>query len=375
MAMGSTRGGRKPPTPKKRGLAAWIDQKWMKYKFNAKARIEVYASLGNYVQAGWPLTGAISQNYVIASRDGKCPNDPIAIVMDDWRRRMVGGMPFSEAIAPWVPENERVIVSSSEDSDLPKAVTNLQRIFSAKAQVRNAIFGSLSYPLFLVILCLGFIVFFRLFVVPSFADILPRSKWGYAPSILANFGDFLIDFGPLLLLLGAVLIGTVSWSLPNWTGKMRSKFDRLPPWSIYKIYQGASFMLMLSAMRAAGETDYGALTVMLKSASPWLKSQLEMPRRLTADGKPIGIALYITKTDFPDEKTVLNLRSYAALPNFAEVLEITGEKWLKDAVTKISKQMVFLNYFSLFMVAFTILGFLGTITSLAVQLISSPNTF
>ncbi len=377
MAVSNIGAGRRPTSSprkrSKRGFAAWIDKTWMKYQFNAKTRIEVYANLGNYVQAGWALSEAISQNHLIASRDGKRPNDPVALVMDDWRRRMVGGMSFSQAIMPWVPENERVIVASSEDSDLPRAVKNLKRIYGARTMVRSAIIGNMAYPTFLTILCIGFIVFFRLFVVPSFADILPRSKWGTAPSILADIGDFLIDFGPLLILSAGALIALVVWSMPNWVGKTRQKFDRFAPWSVYKVYQGASFMLMLSAMRAAGETDYGALSVMLKSASPWLKSQLEGPRLLTADGKPVGVALYMSKMEFPDEKTVLDLRSYAALPNFAEVLEVTGEKWLEDAISRIAKQMVVFKYFALFMVAFTILGFLGTITSLAVQLISTPS--
>lgn len=373
MAPSNIRSGARPARRvKKRGLSAWIDRHWMKYQFNAKARIEVYSNLGNYVQAGWGLTEAISQNHLIASRDGKRPNDPIALVMDAWRQGMLGGMSFSQTIKPWVPENERVIVASSEDSDLPKAVKNLKRIYGAKTMVRGAIIGNLSYPLFLIVLCIAFIIFFRLFVVPSFADILPRAKWGFAPSILANIGDFFLDFGVLLLIAGGLFAMLVSWSMPNWVGKTRTKFDRIAPWSVYKVYQGASFMLMLAAMRAAGETDYGALTVMLKTASPWLKSQLEQPRLLTSDGKPIGVALYLCKIDFPDEKTVLDLRSYASLPNFADVLEATGEKWLEDAVTRIARQMVIFKYFSLFLVAFTILGFLGTITSLAVQLISAP---
>ncbi len=67
----------------------------------------------------------------------------------------------------------------------------------------------------------------------------------------------------------------IIFTLPYWTGKIRSKFDLIPPWSIYRSVIGCGFLLSLSSLITAGIPTPEAIRIISRNASPWQEESVE----------------------------------------------------------------------------------------------------
>jgi type II secretory pathway component PulF len=60
------------------------------------------------------------------------------------------------------------------------------------------------------------------------------------------------------------------WSIPRWTGGIRSFFDKIPPWSIYRDRQSAAFIAVLGGLLASGMEVDKALQRIERGSSSWM---------------------------------------------------------------------------------------------------------
>ncbi|MDY1055469.1 type II secretion system F family protein, partial [Pseudomonas aeruginosa] len=100
--------------------------------------------------------------------------------------------------------------------------------------------------------------------------------------------------GPGIYVLVAVITLTVVVivTLPTYRWKGRVWLDRtLPPWSIYRMLQGTTFLLNMAVMLNAGIRPYDSLASMIKISPPWLKQRLEAARYGVGLGQNLGVAL------------------------------------------------------------------------------------
>ena len=93
--------------------------------------------------------------------------------------------------------------------------------------------------------------------------------------------------------LSALIILVVAiywWSIPRWTGRVRSAFDKIPPWSTYRDRQAASFLGTLGGLLNAGMELDAALVRIERGADPWLKWHVKQIRKrlLRAGHNPIS---------------------------------------------------------------------------------------
>ena len=110
-------------------------------------------------------------------------------------------------------------------------------------------------------------------------------------------------------------------SMPYWRGKIRKHFDSFPPWSIYKTVFGCGFLLSLSALMQSGVPAPEAIRIIMRTANPWYKERLSAIRfRLLNGDINLGEALYSTQYMFPSKQMIMDLRSYAALGGFDDIL-------------------------------------------------------
>ena len=129
--------------------------------------------------------------------------------------------------------------------------------------------------------------------------------------------------------ISIALIGTavlIYATLDLWTGWVRNKFDRLPPWSIYRMWNGIGFMLALAGFSEAGEQVNKSVWRMQNQSSPWLRERLSAIHDWLSEVN-IGEAMERAGHDFPDRGLIGELRAYADQKGFAAML------------TKISYQM------------------------------------
>lgn len=312
---------------------------FVKAQFGSKERGRLYRKLVAFLRNGVSLTNALRIMWNHATDDGKKPNQPMAIVLRELSDKVANGQTFGRAIAGWVPEGDRIVIEAGEKAgSLDTAIENALFIHEGSKKIKSTIIGGLAYPVILVFVALGFMVMFGVKIVPAFAEVLPREQWTGTAANMAMISDFVQSWLLPSCLGVACLLAVILWSLPRWTGPMRAKFDQYPPWSIYRLNAGAGFMLSVAALVKAGVQIPEVLRIVGKGAQPWYRERVMGALRYVSNGINMGDALYRTKLGFPDVDTVKDLRSYAELDGFEEILEVLGRQWMEESVSKIQAQ-------------------------------------
>ena len=145
-------------------------------------------------------------------------------------------MSFSEATKGWVTPDETLLLTSGNMSSLLVSLENGGRVIDGINRIKRAMLSALTYPLFLLLLTFCIIIMVGIYLVPPLGEAAGNDVvWrGVAASLIA-VSDFADKYW---YIFAAVIWGvglTVWLSLPIWTGKLRTLFDKFPPWSIYKL--------------------------------------------------------------------------------------------------------------------------------------------
>lgn len=345
-------------------MASSFERWFTRIQFGAKTRTRVYRKLNKFLSNNVSLVQALDIMYGHASQDGKKPKNVQAVVIDAWRRQVRNGKPFGKAIQGWVPDSDRLVIEGGEIAgNLPVAIDKAVMISGSSKKIRNTLAGGLAYPVVLVGVAIGFMVMFGTQVIPAFEEILPRENWTGVGAQMAVMSDFVNVFlFPTLAALG-VLIAAIIYSLPRWTGKTRTRFDKMPPWSLYRLIIGSGFMLTVAGMIKSGIPIPTILSMLQRGASPWYAEKLSRTLYHVNNGHNLGEALHRTGFEFPDGETVQDLRSFASLNKFDETLEKLGTEWLDESVAKVAAQTGILRN-----IGFIILG--GVFAWIAVGIFS-----
>lgn len=313
------------------------------FAFNAKMRLDIYKKLASYMITGFPLPEAINLLYQDASNDGKKPTNPNAYVLNIVRQKINNGIGFGEAISDWVPSIDATMLIAGEKGDISVALKDCVGVYQKKKAINGAIWAGVAGPCFLLILVFGFMLTFAWKIIPPFSDVYPMQKWTGLPKYVADTSLGIANNIPLIigLLIGIFVI--IMWSIPNWTGKLRVYFDNIPPWSLYRIYSGAGFMLVYASMTGVGFKPTEILDILGSTGSKWMKERMLGARKYVEDGKNIGDALILTELQFPDKKTVRDIRAYNKMEGFEENLRDVANEWIITAEENVKKNSNVLN--------------------------------
>lgn len=331
-------------------------------------RFRIYDKIGSSIYAGETLIEALQHIHEFITKDGEKPDTRQARVIRKWIPMAMGGETIDVIVRDYAPDSEVSMLATGAEAKLPDAISDLINVSGSMNRMTSGIGKAIMYPVSYALASSAFVIVFAVYLAPQFYISLPFDKWETEPALMVYVGTFLADFWYLVLLIIAAAAVLIMWSLPNWTGPWRKKFDRLPPWSFYKMYYGASFMLMLSALRAIGKTDQEVIDTMLVYASPWLRERLLGADYYIKGGLDIGTALSKSDFDFPDAETIIDLRSRAKKTGFPEFLRKTSERWLTKAEKRIEMQASTLKIVGMLMFALVIVGFMMAINSIQGQM-------
>lgn len=342
-----------------------------KLQFNSTARIRVYKKLANYITAGVSLDDALSSIYQHASDDGAKPNRPVALVVNEWRMAVSNGEALGAAIRGYVPEGDKVLIEGGEQAGLSESLLDCIKIQLAKKKIMKVLKGGLAYPGMLVAAAIGFMMMFDQKITPAFSVVLDRQKWDGSAKTMADYSEF-VDKHFVVGIVGlCLIILTIYLSLSRWTGKTRVWCEKIPPWSLYRIYAGAGFMLVLAAMTKAAIPVVSILQTLNKDSSRWFSERMGGALKFVANGENIGEALYLTGLNFPDKETVRDLRAFAEYDGFDEILREIGNQWIEEAIEKIEGQTSKLRTAALLMFFTVLATFMSAIHALQDQVSSS----
>ena len=316
----------------------------MMFRLNTEKRMSICRKLASLLRNDFTLIDALERIEMIESKNGTKPNEPFAIVMRQWQKNLEQGMTFSEATRGWVPPNETLLVTSGNLSNLVVALENVGRVVDGMQRIRRAMTTAVAYPLFLLGLTFGIIIMVGLYLVPPLAEIATNDiVWRGSARSLIWLSDISIKYWYVFLVVAASAITIVWGSLANWSGRVRAFFDKLPPWSIYKIQVSSGWLMSLAAMVSAGVTIPDAMRMLADSSNKYVRRILDSALRFVANGENLGVALSHTKTDFPDSEIIGDLIIYADMNGFDENLTRIANDYLNESVRKMERISNILN--------------------------------
>ncbi|MDP9196015.1 MAG: type II secretion system F family protein [Pseudomonadota bacterium] len=324
-------------------------------KTSKKLRWRAYRKLGGMLKANEPLGPALERLWLNASRAGKKPSDPLALLIREWLKRYRAGASFSEALEGSLPDRDLMMIRAGEESgSLAAALEGIQTIDTAAAAMKEAISRAVAYPLFLGLLLFGILWMFGVTMIEPMRQSAPPQVMAQMAG-LGAVSDFIRSWGLLVIGVLVAFIVFIVIALPHWRGKVRVWFDRIPPWSWYRVWQGATFMLGMSALLKAQVPLRRAMETMESQArGAWLRERIGLARLETLKGKNLGEALRATGLNFPSPEFALDLEILSERGDVGQIIDIVTKEWLEDQTEALNTQATIIRFMGMIAVAVVI---------------------
>jgi type II secretory pathway component PulF len=325
------------------------------FRFDGEKRMGLYRKLASMLRNNFTLMDALDRIYAIESRGGAKPNEPFAIVIDAWRENMERGLPFPDATRGWSPANETLMLTVGDVSKLSVALDNVVRVGEGIRKIKKAMLDAVLYPSVLFALTFAIIMAVGLYLVPPLVDAAGGDiVWRGAAATLVGVSNFSNHYWYIILGTAACLAFLIWFSMANWSGKLRTAFDSLPPWSLYKISASVGWMMSLAAMVSAGGSIPVSMKMLADNGTRYLKDILNRALQYIANGDNLGRALRNTETNFPSEEIIGDLSIYADMNEFDQNLEQIANEYLDSSVRKMESISNIMNSFGILLVSLVI---------------------
>ena len=314
-------------------------------------RLKVFRKIASLMRNRFSLMNSIDLLYDSLTDGGKKTAEPMAVALASWSKSLQNGQTFADALKGWAPTRERLMLSVGDVSDLEGALLNLIKVTEGTTKMVRPIIGAIAYPAFLFMMSILVIYAIGVYMVPPMLDAAPGTRWKGAAKDLVDVSEWIknnwviaFSFLPVLMIIIYATIGI-------WTGRIRVFFDKIPPWSLYKVFAGITWLLALSALVKGGVPVSGALMSLYKDSNRYLRERISKTFHFINNGDNLGQALSKTNLDFPDKEIIADLRVYSELDNFEEALENLANEWLEESVFVIGQKAEILNMVALLTVS------------------------
>ena len=316
-------------------------------QFSNKTRLKLYRKIASLMRNRFSLMDALDMLHDGASNGGKNPGEPLAIAIAAWGRALNNGKTFSDALRGWAPSRERLMLSVGDVSDLEGALLNLIKVTEGSTKMIRPIIGAIAYPSFLMMMAILIIYAIGVYMVPPMIDAAPTVVWRGMAKDLVDLSDWIKNNWAFAFASLPVLMMVIYFTIGIWTGKIRAFFDNLPPWSLYKVFVGISWLLALSALVKGGTPVSTAMRALRRDASKYLRERIDKTMIFINNGDNLGQALAKTGLNFPDAEIISDLKIYSELDNFEEALDNLANDWLEESVYMIEEKAGILNMVAL----------------------------
>lgn len=258
--------------------------------------------------------------------------NPLFLMTEEIQKAIANGRPLSNVLRRWFPDEDVFLVASAEEKGLDATVfEDLIGIINEKERLKSVFKKELTPKLTMLFFILLFIVGFSAFLIPGFAEMISEKDMTPTIRYYFGFGDFIINYGVLVAsTLGAIGVG-IYISIHKLIGPLRDKLDQYSPWSIYREFQSASFLVVLSGMMKAGIPTDKALELLSSRSNPYIKYHISKIRhRLAVGNSKEGNEGGAFNTGFFSKITSYKIAAYSKRSGLGEGLYLLGSRSAKD---------------------------------------------
>ena len=285
------------------------------------------------------------------------------------------GHKIGKALSPFAAPEEVMLIDSGQtggEFSLADGFRRAAELMAQKRNIRGLLIKELSYPILLLGGVIGFLIVVATVLMPQLSVLSDPLTWHGAAGVLYGVSNYiastygLITGGAILAVLIAIWL-----SLPRWSGPGRSIADRFPPWSLYRVLVGVSWLYATAILLQT--RDLKLVTIIRQilnnpDASRYLKSRLRPVHANTQRGLNLGDALWATNMRWPDPAIVDDLRTYAALPGFNSQLSEIADEMMIEAMAKIQRGASILGIISIVFLVVSMVMLVSGIFSIQQQI-------
>lgn len=242
------------------------------------------------------------------------------------------GQPLAEGMREWFSSNVVEIVRVGESGGaLGQTLKSAINMLSQQGVAIGAFVGAMAYPLLVIAIACGVIIYLNTSVFVQFKLIKPMDQWPEAGRRLVFIGDLIQHWWWIVIVSIVAVVLIFRWLMINYTGEFRPALDKIPPFSFYRQLASARLLETLGLLVANGVVFKSAIKVMQYQANPYMLSHLVQMEHLLSMGKT-NIA-DVLDTGLVDEQDLMRLRVMAEVKGFEHGLVRMGVRGAEQATT------------------------------------------
>lgn len=286
------------------GAEVWLGRK----TFNASDRLMIYEDLAFLLDNNVKLEDAV-KGMMENRREGTLRPRASVYCLQEVSQALKQGKPLDVGLCRWIPRNEAAIIQSGvKEKRLADSLRRAIYLVLAVRDIRSTLLERLIHPMVLFFSLVALACMMSWNFLPQLETLKPRDQWQGSLVWMSVISD---AFGQHLSLwvIGTLFIfAWVYWSFGNLTSRARLFLDTLPPWSVYREIQGATFLLNFAALSRAQVKNEDALSQLSLHGSPWLRQRLNAANRLMKSGNSLGQSLAESGYRFPSRDAINRLK-------------------------------------------------------------------
>lgn len=302
--------------------------------FSANVRLSFYRAFAIYQSQGIREDVSLANWWNVITRRGTQKLwHPMAVMIPVLLYRMNEvGERWQSAFIPWLPANDAMLFRASRQTGItPKLMQRLTEMSVEgrrwSKEIRKAIAPALVNIAYIVVL----IASVGMFYFPALHRQLPNMRITGGAAQLQALSNFVNSYGVLILALMVTTPFLLRRFLES-SGTVRSLFDGLIGFTIYRQSTGMTFLLGLSAILETGAKFEEAIDLLKEDATPYVRERLEAV--LAYDDLKPADALTATGYGWPDEETLELLQLYMEMRNPHEGIDVLVNDWFERAIEK-----------------------------------------
>jgi type II secretory pathway component PulF len=304
------------------GLGAKVAYKVKRWQFGTKLQLGFLEDLNLLISDGIPANRAIEMMSQVSTGLTR----EVALSLSE---KIGEGKPLAEGMQDWFAMNVIEIVRVGEAGGaLGQTIQSAIKMLSQRGVAVGAFIGALSYPLMVIAMACGIIIYLNTSVFTQFRLIKPIEQWPSAGQQLVFIAGIIQHWWLVVILAVIGLIILLRYLMANYVGELRPMLDKAPPFSFYKRFASGRLLETLGLLVANGVVFKSAIKVL-----QYLESHLIMMDHLLSMGKT-NIA-EVLDTGLVSDSDLMRLRVMAEVKGFEHGLARMGIRGTEEATATI----------------------------------------
>lgn len=339
--------------------------------FDAKTRERTWKKLGRQLKVTHlPLEHCFRMLQERARQD----RNPAHLVFGQIVRSLEAGKKIGNALLPFATPEEIMLIDSGQTGGefaLSDGFLKAAMLLEKRRMIKGMLVKELAYPVLLLCGVIAFLVVISTVLMPQLTMLSNPEHWHGTARFLYELSNFIASWKGIVTGIAVVIVIACIWySMQHWCFWGRTIADKIPPWSVYRILVGVSWLYATAILLQSKELKLEVIlrNILTKDSSPYLRSRLRPVYDNTVKGLNLGDSLCFTGTRWPDAALADDLRTYAALPGFNQQLGGIADEMLADSMERIQRGASVLGVVSILFLVMTIVLLVAGIFSIQQQL-------